>query len=68
MTFLKDQQTKDFKILLVGNKSDLKERLVSFEDGRALAAGYEINFYETSALKNKNINEAFNNILTEIIN
>ena len=47
-------------ILLVGNKSDMtKDRMVSEEDGIQLAKDYNLDFVETSAKKNDNIDTAF---------
>jgi len=46
--------------VLVGNKCDLEDkRFVKFEEGRALAEEFRINFYETSAKENVNVKEAF---------
>ena len=48
-------------IVLVGNKVDLatKERQVSEEEGMRVAEAFKIPFYEVSAKKNINIDEAF---------
>jgi GTPase SAR1 family protein len=46
--------------LLVGNKADLADkRIVSTEEGQALAAQYGVAFLETSARENSNVEEAF---------
>jgi Ras-related protein Rab-1A len=46
--------------LLVGNKTDLaSKRIVSTEEGQALAAQYGVAFLETSAQENSNVEEAF---------
>ena len=48
------------KKILVGNKSDLsKERKVSIEAGRKLAASYDTPFLEVSARTGSNIDEIF---------
>ena len=48
------------KFIIVGNKSDLSaQREVSFNDGLNFASSYSANFFETSALQNKFVNEAF---------
>ena len=45
--------------LLIGNKSDMKnEKVVETERGSALAAEYDINFFECSAKTNVNVTEA----------
>lgn len=57
---LEKYSPKDIPILLVGNKSDMtKERMVSEEDGIQLAKDYNLDFVETSAKKNDNIDTAF---------
>ncbi|KAH0789079.1 ras-related protein Rab-31-like isoform X1 [Histomonas meleagridis] len=53
------------KFVVVGNKSDLAaQREISFGDGLNFATSYSANFYETSALQNKFVNEAFVNLST----
>lgn len=42
--------------------------MVSIEEGQALAREYQIPFYETSALKNINVDEAFHTLAQEILN
>lgn len=37
------------------------------EDGKALAAEFEINFFETSAKQNINVDKAFISIATDIV-
>jgi GTPase SAR1 family protein len=46
--------------ILVGNKSDLSEkRVVSVEEGQALANQYGVQFLETSARENANVEDSF---------
>lgn len=46
--------------LIIGNKSDLKEkRAVSTEEGQALAQQYGVGFLETSARENNNVDSMF---------
>lgn len=45
--------------ILVGNKSDLKERVVSYQEGAEVAQQNGILFFETSAKNNVNIDEMF---------
>ncbi len=55
-------------MLLVGNKCDLeKERLVATTDGDRLAGEWGIPFYETSALSKKNVDNAFTEVVREIL-
>ena len=59
-------QTNVYKVL-VGNKCYKIDRVVTEEDGKNLANEYNMNFFETSAKTNKNINEVFNNLTHEIL-
>ena len=56
----KDGST-DVSKALVGNKCDISDdqRVVSYEEGRALAAEYGVPFFETSAKDNINVTEMF---------
>jgi Ras-related protein Rab-1A len=51
-------------ILLVGNKCDLENRKISFEQGKELAETLGIDFIETSAKKSINVKDAFERIAT----
>mmetsp|Transcript_26989 Transcript_26989/g.20194 ORF Transcript_26989/g.20194 Transcript_26989/m.20194 type:complete len:103 (+) Transcript_26989:613-921(+) len=53
--------------MLVGNKIDLPDRMVSSEEGKAVADFYKINFIETSALTGENVNSVFETITREIL-
>lgn len=53
--------------ILVGNKSDCeKERVISYEEGQALAEKFNILFKETSAMKGTGVNEVFTSLTCEI--
>lgn len=53
--------------MLVGNKSDLNEkRVISYEQGKDLAAKYNIKFIETSARRMENVIEALIKMCNEI--
>ncbi len=54
------------KIILVGNKIDLPNRVVSNEEATALAHKYKCNFLEVSALLGTNVNEIFNSLALTI--
>lgn len=59
----------NIKMVIVGNKIDLKEdRVVLTDEGIKFASGYGIPFYETSAKENINIEEAFSKLISEIAN
>ena len=64
---LKNNGSEDVFIMLVGNKSDLKEqREISEDDVKKKAEMYNVAFCETSALEGKNIEFAFENLINEI--
>ena len=53
--------------MLVGNKCDLDDkRKVTFDEGKELAARYNIQFLETSAKNCNNVTEAFQALSKEI--
>ena len=53
-------------IIIVGNKSDLNEREVSYEEGKKYAESKGYNFYETSAKSGEHVEEAFNDIFEQL--
>lgn len=53
--------------LLVGNKSDRADRIVSTETGQAMATQLGIPFLETSAKNAANVEEAFLTMASELI-
>lgn len=55
--------------ILVGNKCDMTEaRVVGTDEGEALAKEYNIHFYETSAKQDKNVENSFMTIATDVKN
>jgi len=52
--------------MLVGNKSDLPNREVTFKEAKSFADGLGIKFTETSAKMSDNVMEAFTMMVTEI--
>jgi small GTP-binding protein len=64
---LRDHADSNIVIMLVGNKSDLKHlRAVPTDEARDFAEKNNLSFIETSALDATNVENAFQNILTEI--
>ena len=52
--------------ILIGNKSDLLNRVISTESAHKLADEYKIKYFETSAKNGTNVTEAFESIASEI--
>ena len=57
----------DIGIILIGNKTDLEERMIETQKGQEKAEEYKIEFYETSALTGDGINEAFEGLAKQIL-
>ena len=55
------------KRVLVGNKCDKPDRVVTEEEGKKLADDYSMSFFETSAKTNQNVSEVFNYLTKEIL-
>ena len=53
--------------VLVANKIDLPNRVVSAEQGAALAEEFGLKFFETSAKTGANINEMFFEVADQIV-
>jgi Ras-related protein Rab-8A len=56
--------------ILIGNKCDVSadQRVISVEEGQALAKEYNIHFFETSAKSDINVEKAFITIATDVKN
>ena len=54
------------KIILVGNKTDLPNRVITNDEATALANKYKCNFLEVSALLGTNVSEIFNSLTLSI--
>ena len=64
---LRDHADNNIIIMLVGNKSDLRHlRAVPTDEAKSFAEKNNLSFIETSALDSSNVEQAFQQILTEI--
>ena len=53
--------------VLVGNKCDKPDRVVSEEEGKKLAEDFNMSFFEASAKTNHNVKEVFDFLTAEIL-
>ena len=63
---LKGKHGQKTPMLLVGNKVDLKDRQVKFDEAKQLADLWGIEYIETSAKTNYNVQEAFEKLALKI--
>ena len=67
MLEIKEKSSKDLKLMIIGNKCDLKDgRQVSNEEAMKKAEDTGIALMETSALDSTNVKEAFHDLLKEM--
>ena len=65
---LRVKGTKNVPIILVGNKMDLEQRReVPRQEAENLARSWGVIYIETSAKTRVNVDEAYTNLVTEII-
>jgi small GTP-binding protein len=57
----------EISIILIGNKKDLSDREISYEEGNERGKELNILYFETSAKTGENVNEAFNSLTNEIL-
>lgn len=66
---LKENADSNMVVMLVGNKCDLTEtRAVTTDEGVEFAKSENLMFIETSARESTNVQEAFMNLIKEIVN
>ena len=61
-------QFKNQNIVLVGNKIDKDNREIDFEEVKNFVNSNKLNYFETSAVTGKNVNESFECIVDNILN
>ena len=65
---IKEEVSDKVNIILVGNKIDNNDnRQVTTEEGQEIANEYKLPFYETSAKTGDNIDKAFNDLITRVV-
>lgn len=67
MKELRDNTDPNLVIMLIGNKSDLQNRSVDIESAKQYAEKNNLLFFETSALQKTNVDEAFQQLISTII-
>ena len=60
-------KTDAIQIMLIGNKADMDNRTVSYEEGMKFATERQMSFFETSAKTGANIMQAFECIIKELV-
>jgi Ras-related protein Rab-1A len=63
---IKKYANENVRLILVGNKNDLYEKKISYEEAKEFADMLNIKYIETSVKNNKNIDEIFYEISKEI--
>ncbi|MHA2182645.1 MAG: Rab family GTPase [Promethearchaeota archaeon] len=59
----------EIPFIIIGNKIDKKdERLISFEEAKEKSKSYNVQYMETSAKSNENIDKAFESLSVQILN
>ena len=66
MQQIQENASPNIAKVLIANKSDLEDIKITYEQGKALADKYEVEFFETSAKLGKNVNESFHKIASQI--
>ena len=64
---LKGKHGQETPMVLVGNKQDLRDRQVSYEEAKQLADLWKIEYIETSAKTGLNCKEAFEKLAFNIV-
>ena len=67
VTSIMENKQKDAKVILVGNKIDCEERVITKEQGEELAQKYQLPYYETSASTEQNVQKIFEALAEEIL-
>jgi small GTP-binding protein len=63
---IKEEASSKVCIILVANKIDHEERVVTVEEGEKLAKSFNLKIFESSAKENINVTEAFQEVIENI--
>ena len=63
---IKEEASSKVCIILVANKIDHEERVVTEEEGEKLAKSFNLKIFESSAKENINVTEAFQEVIEKI--
>ena len=63
---IKEEASSKVCIILVANKIDHEERVVTEEEGEKLAKSFNLKIFESSAKENINVTEAFQEVIENI--
>ena len=66
-TSIIENKRKGAQVILIGNKTDSVNRVISEEQGKSLAKKYEVQYYETSALSGENVDKVFEELAESIL-
>ena len=66
LTQIKEEASIKVCVILIANKIDSEDRVISKEDGESLAESFKLPFFESSAKENINVDEAFKHLIEEI--
>ena len=66
MNEIASNATLNIVTILIGNKTDLDNRVISEEEGRNFASENNLLFIETSAKTGNNVEEAFESVTREV--
>ena len=63
----KNMSTEDMIVMLVGNKSDMENRMIMYEEGKSYAKQNNLLFMECSACTGENVLEIFNEVASLLV-
>jgi Ras-related protein Rab-8A len=67
MQSIRDNVSGEVAIILIGNKMDMPDRIISVEEGQAMAKEFDVDYFETSAKSGEGVESTFMSLATRII-